>query len=56
MTSEIEKAKTLQGANEIKILDDLILCEIDWQSNQLVSTISNLAIVTNLKYAKCTSH
>jgi hypothetical protein len=49
MTSEIEKAKTLQGANEIKILDDLILCEIDWQSNELVSTISNLAIVTNLK-------
>jgi hypothetical protein len=50
MTSEIEKAKTLQqSANEIKILGDLILSKIDWQSNQLVSTISNLAMVTNLK-------
>jgi hypothetical protein len=50
LTTEIEKAKLLQqGANEIKILDDLMLSEIDWQSFELIRAMSNMAMVMNLK-------
>jgi hypothetical protein len=57
LTSDIEKTKTLQqGVNEIKILNDLILSEIDWQSNQPISTNANIAMVTILKNMSNISH